>query len=111
MVIRGADQRRLTMTHGVAAKIINLYLKARFVCGGYHAHERVQALHPPIDSLLLKHLSELNVGGYAESWKQTARKRWSKFESEDYEQVVALIRESLRGAPLWMIEEHWRGNR
>lgn len=98
-------------THGIAAKIINLYLKSRFVCGGYHAHERVQSLHPPIDSLLLLRLAQLNLGGHATAWKHAAQKRWSKFDSEDYDQVVALIRSSLRGAPLWMIEEYWRGNR
>src|SRR5262245_8143972 len=50
-------------THGVAAKIINLYLKGRFVCGGHAGHERVDALHPPIDSVLLTTLADLNVGG------------------------------------------------
>lgn len=39
-------------THGVAAKLINVYLKARFVCGGHAAHPSVDALHPPIDELL-----------------------------------------------------------
>ena len=30
-----AARRNLTFTHGVAAKLINCYLKSRFVCGRY----------------------------------------------------------------------------
>ena len=108
-IVRSAPSDR-AFTHGVAAKIINLYLKCRFVCGGHQGHERVDCLHPPIDGLLLNRLAELNLGGHEKTWKQAARKRWSKFDSDDYEQVIALVRESLKGAPLWMIEEHWRGN-
>lgn len=109
-IIGAAKSRELPLTHGVAAKLVNVYLKTRFVCGGHYAHERVQNLHPPIDSVLLKSLAELNVGGNAKKWKQAAKTRWSRFGSEDYEGVIALIRQSLKGAPLWKIEEHWRGN-
>src|SRR4051812_44966887 len=37
-VIREARQRKIKFTHGVAAKLINVYLKVRFVVGGYHDH-------------------------------------------------------------------------
>jgi len=109
-LVRAAKSRKVPFTHGVAAKLVNVYLKSRFVCGGHHAHDRVKCLHPPIDSVLLASLAELNVGGNAKMWRRAARKRWSKFESQDYEQVVALIQRSLKRAPLWMIEEYWKGN-
>jgi hypothetical protein len=109
-IMRAAKSRKLLFTHGVAAKLVNIYLKRRFVCAEHHAHARVQSLHPPIDSVLLKGLAEANVGGNAKEWKQAAKTRWSKFGSEDYEEVVALIRRSLKGAPLWKIEEHWKEN-
>jgi hypothetical protein len=109
-VMRAAASHRLLFTHGVAAKLVNIYLKGRFVCGGHHAHARVNSIHPPIDSVLLKGLADANVGGYAKEWKQAAKRRWSNFGSDDYERVIALIRESLKGAPLWKIEEYWRGN-
>jgi hypothetical protein len=67
------DARRhpvsLPITHGIAAKLINVYLKAAFVCGGYHEHEHVRALHPPVDSLLLSKMSDENIDG---------RKDWGK---------------------------------
>src|SRR5207249_4784386 len=50
-VIVVAQRQSLAFTHGVAAKLVNIYLKAGFVCAGYHADPRVQALHPPIDGL------------------------------------------------------------
>jgi hypothetical protein len=108
--MRAAKSRRLLFTHGVAAKLVNVYVKSRFVCGGHYADARVASLHPPIDSVLLSGLAEANVGGHRQEWNQAAKTRWSKFGSDDYEQVIALIRKSLKGAPLWKIEEHWRGN-
>ena len=68
------------------------------------------ANHVGCDSVLLNGLAEANVGGYTKEWKQAAGKRWSKFGSDDYEQVIALIRHSLKGAPLWKVEEYWKGN-
>ena len=46
-VMSQAARRNLTFTHGVAAKLINCYLKSRFVCGGYHAHARGRACTHP----------------------------------------------------------------
>jgi hypothetical protein len=100
----------LVLTHGVAAKLINCYLKSRFICGGYHQHNRVQILHPPIDEILLKTLAILNVGGHQKEWRRARLARWSKFNSRQYEEVIARIRSSSRSEPLWMIEEHWKGN-
>ncbi len=110
VITEAAHSHNLKLTHGVAAKLINCYLKSRFVCGGHHTHERVQQLHPPIDAVLLNKLAALNVGGFAKEWRRAHALRWSKFDSQDYEQVIALIRQSLAGEPLWKIEEHWRGN-
>lgn len=108
--IKAAVKRKLSFTHGVAAKLINVYLKVRFVCGGHHLDERVKALHPPIDSVLLARLAESNFGGHGEEWRKFAGWRWSKFTFRQYQEVIDLIRESLQGQPLWMIEQHWDGH-
>jgi hypothetical protein len=110
LAIRAAKSQGLTFTHGAAAKLINCYLKCRFVCGGHHAHKRVHNLHPPIDAVLLKTLADLDVGGHLKHWRQACRKRWSKFNSEEYEQLIALVRQCVNDKPLWTIEEHWQGN-
>jgi hypothetical protein len=109
-MIKAARNSGLSMTHGVAAKLINLYLKCRFVCGGHHDHPRVRQLHPPIDSVMLKALIQHNVGGFASQWRQLQNQRWSKFSSAQYQHAISLIRQSLNGEPLWKIEEYWQGN-
>jgi hypothetical protein len=106
--IEAAKEKALPFTHGIAAKLINVYLKSRFVCGGHCAHKRVCSLHPPIDDELLKTLIRLDVGGHAQQWRNA--RPWSKLDSRQYEQLIKLIRESLNGEPLWKIEQHWKGN-
>ena len=109
-VIAAANDQGLNFTHGVAAKLINIYLKAGFVCAGYDTDLRVRALHPPIDSLLLDELYRRNVGGLRAEWSRARTTRWSKFSSDDYERVIASIRMALgKDAALWQIEQYWRG--
>ena len=97
-------------THGIAAKLINIYLKGIFVCGGHAAHPNVEAIHPPIDSLLLEELYKNNVGGLKQEWNIARKIRWSKFDSNQYEYVINLIRMTSNGLPLWKIESYWCGH-
>jgi hypothetical protein len=109
-VVEAAGAHGKAFTHGVAAKLINVYLKSRFVCGGHHQNVRVQNLHPPIDAILLKSLGDHDFGGHKKEWRSAARARWSNFGPAEYQGVVALIRESLGAKPLWTIEEYWQGH-
>lgn len=109
-MLKSASIMGLEFTHGVAAKLINCYLKARFVCAGLHADIRVASLHPPIDKLLLEELSSVNFGNQRKTWKNFSAKGWSKFSSGEYEEVIHLIRRNIGDQPLWMIEEFWVGN-
>ena len=109
-VIAAAKRQRLDFTHGVAAKLINVYLKTGFVCGGQDNNTRVKYLHPPIDSQLLDELYKQNVGDLRREWGQAKNMRWSKFTSEQYEKVIANICLALgENVPLWWIEKYWRG--
>jgi len=108
-VIATANNNGLNFTHGVAAKLINIYLKVGFVCGGHHADARVRALHPPIDSVLLKELSAQDVGGFHRVWNDARRICWSKFNSSQYETVIDRIRVSMPNQALWEVEQYWRG--
>ena len=109
-VLVAARRQGKTFTHGVAAKLINIYLKAGFVCGGRDNDPRVQALHPPIDRLLLDELYRNDVGGLRREWGQAREIRWSKFTSKRYKTVIASIRSALgANVPQWYIEKYWRG--
>jgi len=109
-IIQAAKLHHLTFTHGVAAKLINIYLKSIFVCGGSHEDSRVKAIHPPIDSILLKTLYKKNIGGLRNEWQAAGRVRWSKLNSEQYEKLIVAIRQTIPvGNGLWTIEEYWQG--
>jgi hypothetical protein len=94
-----------SVTHGQAAKLINVYLKTRFVCGGHHDHPNVGGLHPPLDRLLLQSLKRKKIGCLDASFTAP----WSQLNSEEYEAIIARIRMFLGDAPLWEIERHWKG--
>jgi len=96
-------------SHGIAAKLINVYLKGAFVCAGHESHPNVAALHPPIDKLLLDELCKNDFGGQRECWRAARKQRWSKLTSDQYEAVIQAIRISMNGEPLWQIEAYWRG--
>lgn len=102
--------KRKSFTHGVAAKLINLYLKARFVHAGMENTPQVRAIHPPIDSLLLHALAAHKVGGNGEPWKGLAKLGWSNFDSRTYERAIEVIRQVCGKKGLWTIEEHWEGH-
>ncbi len=108
--IIAAEKRGLVgFGHGVAAKLINVYLKGAFVCAGYENHPKVAAIHPPIDSLLLDELYFNNVGGLKSDWSLARKLRWSKFSSVQYEAVIQSIRTAMQNKPLWQVESYWRG--
>ena len=96
--------------HGVAAKQINSSQKGVFVCPGHKNHPNVQALHPPIDRLLLDALYFNNVGGLKSDWSLARKLRWSKFNSSQYEAVIQSIRKAMPNKPLWQVESYWRGH-
>ncbi|SEH23583.1 hypothetical protein [Rhizobium sp. NFR12] len=98
-------------THGVAAKLINVYLKCLFLTGpeawsDASMQEKANALHPPIDRFLLGNLAVRDVGGRAGFWRKQLRIGWSNFNSEDYQRTIDNIRYVTSGA-LWTIEQYW----
>lgn len=109
-VIKSAESYQLRFTHGVAAKLINCYLKSVFVCGGSENHEKVKAIHPPIDSLLLNELYRINLGGKKHEWNKAKNAKWSKFNNSEYEEVILAIKGVIPvGEGLWTIEQYWQG--
>lgn len=109
-VILRAKDLGLEFTHGVAAKLINIYLKSIYVCGNDTEHEKVKAIHPPIDSVLLDELYHQNIAGKRKEWQAARLARWSKLSSAEYQNVINTIKEIIPpDVGLWTIEEYWQG--
>lgn len=109
-IINAAQSLDLVFTHGVAAKLINIYLKSIYVCGENSLDDRVKAIHPPIDAVLLDTLYKKNIGGKANVWKAARKTRWSKLNSNQYQNVIEAIKEVIpTGEGLWQIEMYWQG--
>ena len=111
------EHLKFRCTYGRAQKLVNVYLKSKLVCGGYHDDERVERLHPPIDSVLLKGLSAFSesVAGqvqYAEFQNnlldaQALGSSWVVFTQTTYEAYIKAFKSLQKDKPLWAIEEHW----
>ena len=115
-LISYADQAGKSLSHGGAAKLINVYLKIAVVCASCEddgatpvaARERLGAIHPPIDRLLL-----LTLAARQERSPLAARFRklqaWSRLSSDEYQEIIDGIRTLLPSSPteLWRIEEFW----
>lgn len=98
------------INYGVAAKLINVYLKTILVCGGYHEHEKVKKIHPPIDRLLLTELAKKDDSYLKKIWKKYAEKGWSKFDSADYQAVIRSVKDFVQLEALYTIESFWTGH-
>jgi len=109
IIVTKAKRKHPAFSHGIGAKLINVYMKSRFVCSGHIENPRTNAIHPPIDSVLLQALSDYNVGGYGKQWLRFKNDGWSKYDSPKYESVIKLISNVLGEKPLWMIEYYWKG--
>jgi hypothetical protein len=107
--IASARSLNLDFSHGVAAKLINVYLKSGFTCAGLHQDERVRSLHPPIDRLLLAELKKANVGGFRAEWGSALAVGWSNFDSIQYEKVIDCVKKSTFPDGMWTVEAYWRG--
>lgn len=106
-------------SHGVAAKLINCYLKALFLCDvapetlSPQEKNKMNSIHPPVDRLLITGLlrSEVpEIKKYAETWRSVIAPGvgWSRLDSDSYENVIAGLRIVTKGE-LWRSEFFWPG--
>lgn len=98
----------INFTHGVAAKLINLYLKTIYL-SDYHKNTKLRFLHPPIDRMILKNMVRDNFNNDRKYWRIIMNRPWSRLSSDEYEELINRIRNALAGQPLWTIETYWPG--
>lgn len=108
-------------TAGVAAKLINVYLKATIVTafpisaltGLTEAdQDRIGFIHPPVDRLLLQTLAKRARSRFESvdpRWNAWGSQSWSTLSGSAYQHLIDQLRILANGKPLWMIEENWVG--
>lgn len=57
--------------------------------------------------MLLNKLTRINLGNLGPTWRALAAKRWSKFDSHNYELAIHYIKTVQHLKPTWMIERLW----
>ncbi len=106
VTFRDKTAKTVKVTDGVAAKLINVYLKAAVVHKQCQDLPAVRSIHPPVDRLLLKELAKQRPGIWGKNLPT-----WSKLGPEEYEGVIQKVREILApNTALWKIEVYWRGH-
>jgi len=87
-------------TYGRASKIIAIYLKTSVIIPNKGNCSRSKIIHPPIDGILLKNLSDW----LAEPIRKT--KPWTLLNEVQYWEMVSNIK-SLCKSFDWTLETHW----
>jgi hypothetical protein len=110
-----------SFTYGIAAKLVNCYLKALFLqtmagspfdpnCGGgdIGSAAYTRYLHPPIDRILMEEAARRSDAETKKAWKQLIGIGWSNFTGEDYKRAIKLSRKMV-GEDVAQIEACWIG--
>lgn len=108
-IVQAASRYGLAFSEGIAAKLINVYLKASFLGDQGSESAPIAELHPPVDREMLKALIASGLGDN-KLWRTSLEIGWTSFSGPQYEDVIAGLRKLLGpGTPLWMAEQYWAG--
>jgi hypothetical protein len=90
---------------GIAAKLVNVFIKGRWLLDAAHTGPMRSFGHPAIDSILLRLIDKSHGTDYARSL------RWQHMTRQDYEGVIAALRQRHPHEAIWTIEEGWSADR
>jgi hypothetical protein len=94
-------------TFGLAAKLVNVYLKSSIVLSKYCDSKLASIVHPPIDDLLLKAIvadKSLSLS----IRNQCKGVRWTQFTEGSYQQLIQAFRShELHRPNFWELERYW----
>lgn len=96
------------LSHGRAAKAINIYLKTRYVLTDPCCRAAF-VIHPPVDRLFLnaiqKQIPELKPAVWMPNKGRVIP--WTKLDCEAYEELIAKLRAVSPKEPFWKMEFCW----
>ena len=97
---------RKGMSHGRAAKLINVFIKALMPSDmskvSDELRERWGEVHPPIDRIMLEAMDSKEFGGK----KDWGKVPWTKLKCKQYQELIDNIRQ--HEPCLWKIERFWK---
>jgi len=125
-----ARHNHFGLTHGRAAKLINVYMKVLFMgsvqsCMSEENRKKQELIHPPVDAKLLKGIVESFsqvecfadghdvkfLNKYPICFNNTdAPTPWTKLDSGQYEKIIGAFRHITNNDGLWTIEKYWKGH-
>lgn len=91
----------LECSYGRAAKMVAIYLKTSVILPAKGVTPLCDAIHPPIDSILLKNLIKY------EKLRELTGSTWTTLSSAEYWNIADIIRTSL-GFFNWKLEAYWQ---
>ena len=105
-------------TYGIAAKILNCYLKVFFL-ESFGNQKFADFIHPPVDAILLKALKKEDKKLF--NFKNSVFTNigvlkiptWTRINENEYKEIIKLMKEflSIKGQNgLWKIESFWIGH-
>lgn len=95
-----AIKKYLGASYGLAAKIVNIYLKVTILVEDKGESRISKVLHPPIDSILLKNFA------IRHQIKDLRNQKWSKLNKIEYKRILNIIKGKYSNC-LWVSEENW----
>ena len=105
-------------TYGIAAKILNCYLKVFFL--EFFGHQEfADFIHPPVDALLLEALKKEDKELFtfdSQLFKNIGVQKipkWTKINGDEYKEVISLMKKFVSSKDqngLWKIESFWLGH-
>jgi hypothetical protein len=93
------DLKKDRISYGLAAKLISIYIKVVEVIPSKGNSLLSKIAFPPVDSILLKQINKSN-----KIFKETT---WSKYDWDNYLEVVQKLKTKNNNQPMWMIESNW----
>ena len=105
-IIKSWERERIKGgSYGRAAKLLAIYLKSMIVVQEIHS-KLAEVAHPPIDSRILKHISEDKSIQHPNS-SNWIKIKWTTLNKSGYKNLINDFRDVFAGQPFWLIEKYW----
>jgi len=118
-IVSGKNLISKNYSYGIAAKLLNVYLKVYFL-GEFSNQPFADYIHPPIDRLLLEQLKKLDrkrfsflIDDFKGHKLTNGIPAWTQLTFNQYEDIIRRVKSHIEEQNiigLWKIEYAWKGH-